>query len=93
MEVKLLRDHSATARKKARFHVEDTLDENVNEMNEADDSPEEAHFRKHILYVILYVMLLEGLHLISVDLNYSEKQQNWRRSIPKSTAVKTLCRK
>ena len=27
--------------------------ENVNEMNEADESPEEAHFRKHIFYVVL----------------------------------------
>ena len=51
-EVKLSRDHIISARK--RFHDEDTPDENVNEMNEAAESPEEAHFRKHIFYVVLH---------------------------------------
>ena len=53
IEVKHLRHHSTTDRKRARFHDEDTPDEDVNEMNEADESPEEPHFRKHIFYVVL----------------------------------------
>ena len=36
-----------------RFHDEDTPDENVNEINEVDECFEEAHFRKHIFYVVL----------------------------------------
>ena len=52
IEVKLRRDRSTTARKRTRLNDEDTLDENVNEMNEADESPEESHFRKHIFYVV-----------------------------------------
>ena len=59
IEVKLLRDRSTTARKKTRFH-KDTRDENVNEMNAKAESPEEAHFRKHILYVVLD-NVIEGL--------------------------------
>ena len=51
IEVKLFRDRSTPPRK--RFHDWQTPDENLNEMNEADESPEEAHFRKHILYVLL----------------------------------------
>ena len=51
MVVRLLTDHSATARRGARFHDEDTSDENVSDMNEADESSEEAHFRKHMFYV------------------------------------------
>ena len=38
IEVKLFRDRNTTARKRTRFQYEDTLDENVNEMNEADES-------------------------------------------------------
>ena len=53
IELKLFRDRSTTARKRIRFYDEDTPDENVNEMNKADKSPEEGHFRKHILYVLL----------------------------------------
>ena len=53
IEVRLHRDRSTTARKRTRFHNEDTPDENVNEMNEADESAEEAHFRIHIFYVVL----------------------------------------
>ena len=39
--------------KKMRFQYKDTPDENVNEMNEADESTEEAHFRKYIFYLVL----------------------------------------
>ena len=53
IEVKIFRHCSTTARKRTRFHDEDTPDENLNEMNEADESFEEAHFRKHIFYVVL----------------------------------------
>ena len=53
IEVKLFKGRSTTTRKRTRFHDEHTPDENVNEMNEADESPEEAHFRKHIFYVVL----------------------------------------
>ena len=53
IEVKLFTDRSTTARKRTRFHDEDTHDENVNEMNEADESPEETHFQKHTFYVVL----------------------------------------
>ena len=52
IEVKLFRHCSTTVRKRTRFHDEDTPDEDVNEMNEADESPEEAHFRKYIFYVV-----------------------------------------
>ena len=48
IEMKLSMNRGATARKRKRFH-----DENVDEMNETDESPEEAHFRKHIFYVVL----------------------------------------
>ena len=51
IEVKLCKGR--TIRKRTRFHDEHTPDENVNEMNEADESPEEAHFRKHIFHVVL----------------------------------------
>ena len=53
IEVKLLRHCSTNARKRTRFHDEDTLDENINEMNKADESHEEANFQKHIFYVVL----------------------------------------
>ena len=53
IEVKLFKGRSTTTRKRTIFHDEHTPDENVNEMNEADESPEEAHFRKHIFYVVL----------------------------------------
>ena len=39
IEVQLFRHGSTAARKRIRFHDEDTPDENVNEMNEADKSP------------------------------------------------------
>ena len=48
IEVLLLMDRSTTARKRARFRYENTREENVNEMNEADKSHEEALFRMHI---------------------------------------------
>ena len=51
IEVKLNMDRIITARK--RFHDENTSDENANEINEAYQSPEEAHIRKHIFYVVL----------------------------------------
>ena len=58
IEIKLSRDRSITARKRTRFHDEDTPDETVNKMSEAEESPEEAHC------IILYrIMLLEGLQL------------------------------
>lgn len=53
IEVKLFTGRSTTSRKRTRFHDEDAPDENVNEMNEADKSPEEAHFRKQIVYIVL----------------------------------------
>ena len=53
MEVILIRDHSTTARKRTWLHDDDTPDEHGNQMNEADESPDEAHFRKHISYVVL----------------------------------------
>ena len=53
MEVILIRDRSTTARKRTWLHDDDTPDEHVNQMNEADESPDEAHFRKHISYVVL----------------------------------------
>ena len=40
IEVKLSWDRSITVRKRTRFHEEDAPDENVNEVNEADESPE-----------------------------------------------------
>ena len=46
-------DRSTNARKRTSFHDEDKPDENVNEMKEADECLEEAHFRKHIFYVVL----------------------------------------
>jgi len=49
-EVELFRIRNITARKRMRFHDEDTPEENV---NETDESSEEVHFRKHIFYVIL----------------------------------------
>ena len=51
VEVKSLRDRSITARK--FYHDENTSDDNANEINEAYQSPEEAHIRKHIFYVVL----------------------------------------
>ena len=53
IEVQLFRNNNTTARKRTRFHDEDTPDENVNEMNETEECPKEAHFRKHIFYVVL----------------------------------------
>ena len=53
VEVKLFQGRSTTVRKRTRFHDEDTPDENVNEMNQADESPGEAYFQKHIFYVAL----------------------------------------
>ena len=47
----MLRDRSTTARKRTRFNDEDTSDENVNKLYEADESPEEAHSRRHIFHV------------------------------------------
>ena len=43
IEVRLSRDRSTTARKRTRFHNEDTPHENVNGMNEAYEYPEEVH--------------------------------------------------
>ena len=53
VEVQLFRDRNITARKSTRFQYESTSDENVIEMNETDESTEEAYFRKHIFYVVL----------------------------------------
>ena len=53
VEVKLFRDRNITARKSTRFQYESTSDENVIEINETDESTEEAYFRKHIFYVVL----------------------------------------
>ena len=46
IEVILLRHRCTTARKRTRHHDEDTLDENVNEMNESPEKPtsESAYF-------------------------------------------------
>ena len=49
----MFRDRNSIARKRTRFQYEDTPDENVNEINEADESTKEAHFQKHIFYVVL----------------------------------------
>ena len=43
-------DRDATAKKRTRFHCDVTPDENVNEMNEAGESPEEANFQKYVDY-------------------------------------------
>ena len=40
-----------TTRKRTRFHVEDTHDINVNEMDDTDEFSEKALFLKHIFYV------------------------------------------
>ena len=48
IEVKLFKGRSNTTRKRTRFHDDPVQYENVNEMLESDESPEEAHFRKHI---------------------------------------------
>ena len=53
VEVNLFQGHSTTVRKRTIFHNEDTPNENVNEMNEADESLEEAYFQKHMFYVVL----------------------------------------
>ena len=53
VEVQLFRDRNITARKSTRFQYEGSSDENVIEMNETDESTEEAYFRKHIFYVVL----------------------------------------
>ena len=52
IEEELLRQRSTTARKRTIFNDEDTPDENVNKINEADVSTEEAHVRKNIFYVV-----------------------------------------
>ena len=44
IEVRLSRDRSTTARKRARSHDEDAPDENVNQMNKEDESQEEVYF-------------------------------------------------
>ena len=49
MEIKTFQHRNTAARERTRFQDEDTSDGNVNEMNEADEFPEEAHFRKHII--------------------------------------------
>ena len=53
IEVGLFSQHSTIARKRTGFHDEDTRDDYVIEMNEADESPEEAHFLRHIFYVVM----------------------------------------
>ena len=53
VRVKLFRDRNTTNRKSIRFLYKSTSDENVNNMNETDESTEEAHFRRHIFYVVL----------------------------------------
>ena len=53
VKVQLFRDRNITARKSTRFQYKSTSDENVIEMNETDESNEEAYFRKHIFYVVL----------------------------------------
>ena len=55
IEVRLSRDRSSTTKNRTSFRVEDTPDENVKEMNEAD---EKAFFRKHIS-MYCWRMLLE----------------------------------
>ena len=50
--VKLFRNRGSTARKRNKFHDEDTSDENMNK--DEDEYPELAHFRKHIFYVVLH---------------------------------------
>ena len=44
VEVQLFRDRNITVRKSTRFQYESTSDENVIEMNETDESTEEAYF-------------------------------------------------
>ena len=61
IEVTLFKGRSATTRKSTRFHDEHTPDENVNEMNEADESPEEAHFWKHIIFYVVLDNVIGGL--------------------------------
>ena len=53
IEVNLFGGRYTTARKRTIFQYKDTTDENVNEINEAEESTEEAHFRKHIFHVVL----------------------------------------
>ena len=54
IEVKLSRGRGATRRKRPRFHDDDVEpDTDLPEVSESDDSPEEAHFRKFVFYVLL----------------------------------------
>ena len=53
IEGKHLIHRSTTARKIKTFHDKDAPDKYVHEMIEAGESPEEAHFRKHMSYVVL----------------------------------------
>ena len=52
IDVAIFMHRSATARKRTRFNDEDTLDENIDEENKADESCENGHFRKHMLCVV-----------------------------------------
>ena len=53
VEIKLFRNRNSTVRKRTRFQYEETPDESVNEINQADESTENALFRKHIFYIVL----------------------------------------
>ena len=49
----MCRHRGISSGKRTRFHDEDKPDDNLNAMNKADESFEEAHFRKYTFYVIL----------------------------------------
>ena len=44
LEVKLSGDRNSNVSKRTRFQYDDTLNDNVNEVNEADKYTKEAHF-------------------------------------------------
>ena len=51
--VKMFRERNTSARKRTRFQNESTNEESVHQINETDESIEEAYFRKDIFYVVL----------------------------------------
>ncbi|XP_053167420.1 52 kDa repressor of the inhibitor of the protein kinase-like [Hemicordylus capensis] len=53
IEIKLSRRCGGVRRKRARPHDDSTPDANLEEMNDTDDTPEEAYFRKCVLYVLV----------------------------------------
>lgn len=54
MEIKFCHGRGHVARKRTRMHDDTSTPEaNMVEMNDTDDSPEEAYFRKTVFYVLI----------------------------------------